>query len=165
MNSRHLTGMKIVITGACGDLGSAISRKLFDCGAHLVLWDIDKEGLNRVSNDLGDTCHVDQVDITDPDSVSNASEYVETKFGGLDILINNAGILPPYGPTWASPQSNFGKCMMSISWEPFFVYVPLYPSFREVKKIMVKLELLIWLHIWDVNLKVLTRLMPPPRQD
>lgn len=100
MNLTELAGMTALVTGASGDIGRAISTKLRSYGAGLVLWDIDREGLQQASVDLDNKCHVDCLDITKPDAISAAAENIESTFGGLDILVNCAGILHPHKPAW-----------------------------------------------------------------
>lgn len=100
MSSKPLEGMTAVLTGACGDIGSAIAGKLHADGAHLVLWDLNAEGLEALNAKLSGDHHTGVVDITDLTAVASAAEVVLSQCGGADVLINSAGILPPHEPTW-----------------------------------------------------------------
>ncbi len=111
MNLTELTGMTALVTGASGDIGRAISKKLCSYGAGLVLWDIDREGLQRASIDLDHKCHVDCLDITNPDAISAAAANVESTFGGLDILVNCAGIVHPHKLTWTLTPELFHEVL------------------------------------------------------
>jgi len=93
------------VTGAAGGIGQSISEKLAQQGSHLVLSDINKEALNKLSEKLK-TFDIDvlalPIDISDPQSVSAAKEEIKERFNRVDILINNAGISPK-GPNGAIP--------------------------------------------------------------
>ncbi|HCC70073.1 MAG TPA: short-chain dehydrogenase, partial [Bacteroidales bacterium] len=88
----------IIITGAARGFGEGIARELFKQGANLVLVDIIKgagikleEELNSSSSD--NTALFIECDVTDYDAVHKMANTVVNNFGGIDILISNAGIL------------------------------------------------------------------------
>jgi short-subunit dehydrogenase len=90
-----ITGSKILVTGASGGIGGAISRLLAPMGAALILVDLDGEKLERLASELRTTeCRVLPLagDLTQagmPEQlVAQAIQYM----GGIDILINCAGI-------------------------------------------------------------------------
>lgn len=78
---------KILITGASGVFGRALSQHFQEAGAHVV-------GLDLLPHD-GDPVHVIACDITDDESVSAGVREALVRLGGIDILINNAGIGGP----------------------------------------------------------------------
>jgi NAD(P)-dependent dehydrogenase (short-subunit alcohol dehydrogenase family) len=85
--NRDATGLRVLVTGASGTFGQAICRRLTDLGAHVI-------GLDLVlSPDPGIT--VLPCDLTQDTSVSEAVSTALARLGGLDILINNAGIGGP----------------------------------------------------------------------
>jgi len=86
MSRRDVKGAVVVITGGAGGLGSAMSRAFADHGAHPVLLDIDAEGLSG-SIHPGFVC-----DLTDGPSVTSAFSEIIDRFGGIDVLVNNAGL-------------------------------------------------------------------------
>lgn len=83
-----------VVTGAANGIGEAISRRLVEEGARVVLLDRDREGLARLRAALGDrhTQHV--LDLTDREAVRGAFERIGEEAGPVDILINNVGQAP-----------------------------------------------------------------------
>jgi NAD(P)-dependent dehydrogenase (short-subunit alcohol dehydrogenase family) len=88
----------IVITGAAGALGRAIARRLGAAGSTaVVLSDLDEEGLAATREGLGRTAEVEAIaaDVGDPAAVDALIEATVSRFGRLDVMINNAGALPP----------------------------------------------------------------------
>lgn len=85
-----------LVTGAAGALGLAISRKLLQRGAHVVLADLDAGALERAAELLaepfGSAVHSVVMDVTDERSVRRGFEECVLRFGGLDVLVANAGV-------------------------------------------------------------------------
>jgi len=88
---RDLTDAVVVVTGAAGGLGSAIAGRFARDGARLVLIDIDPERLATVADQFPGAESV-VCDLTDPVACESAIATVMDRFGGVDVLINNAGI-------------------------------------------------------------------------
>lgn len=86
-----------VVTGAAGAIGSAVAEVLIEQGAHVVLTDIDGDKLTATCNELaerhGKDCRRGIVcDITDEDSVKAMFSEATRQYGGIDIVVPNAGI-------------------------------------------------------------------------
>ena len=79
-----------IITGAGGGIGSAIAEALFSCGFRLVLMGRNEEKLKRTAN--GRECLILPGDICDDKYVKETIEKTVKTYGGIDVLINNAGI-------------------------------------------------------------------------
>lgn len=79
-----------IITGAGGGIGSAIAEALFACGMRLVLVGRSEEKLRKVAN--GRDCLILPGDLRSEGYIKHIIEMTVRKFGGIDILINNAGI-------------------------------------------------------------------------
>lgn len=85
----------VVITGARG-LGLVLARQLGDVGACIVLLARDSDELDRAGADLqarGVACWTARCDVADRDDVQRAIDGAAEHFGGIDVLINNAGII------------------------------------------------------------------------
>jgi len=83
------------ITGASGGLGTAMARSLAGKKARLALIDLDADKLREVEADLGlpgADCLAVSCDVSDETQVDDAFAAIAAHFGGLDVLINNAGI-------------------------------------------------------------------------
>ncbi|MFM8748062.1 MAG: bifunctional rhamnulose-1-phosphate aldolase/short-chain dehydrogenase [Aestuariivirga sp.] len=94
---KSLAGRIAFITGGAGGIGSAIASKLLSEGACVVLADIDEAALTEVTAGFGNTFGRDNVrgvkmDVTSEAAVIAAMNQAALDYGGVDIVVNNAGI-------------------------------------------------------------------------
>jgi rhamnulose-1-phosphate aldolase/alcohol dehydrogenase len=94
---KSLAGRVAVVTGGAGGIGAATARRLLGEGAHVVLLDIDATALGAATEELGRAHGRDRVrgvrcDVTDEGSVADALAHAVDEYGGLDVLVSNAGI-------------------------------------------------------------------------
>lgn len=94
---KPLAGRVALVTGGAGGIGQAIARKLLSEGACVVLADIDREALAATCADFvkrfgKDVVRAVTVDVTSEQQVVAAISEAVLEFGGLDIVVNNAGI-------------------------------------------------------------------------
>jgi dihydroanticapsin dehydrogenase len=88
----RLSGKRIIITGAIGNIGKEAARSFIAEGARVVIGDIAEEAGRAVVMELGDAAHFVQVDVTSEASVANLIERGVQWLGGLDALAQNAGL-------------------------------------------------------------------------
>jgi NAD(P)-dependent dehydrogenase (short-subunit alcohol dehydrogenase family) len=90
-----LTGKSAVVTGAASGLGKAIAEKFLKAGAKVTICDINAERLKSASEELSahGEVHTIKADITNEESVKEIFEATIGKFGAVDVLVNNAGIM------------------------------------------------------------------------
>ncbi len=92
---KRLDGKISIITGASKGLGEANSRLFIEEGARLIMTDIDKEAGEKLAAELGDNAEFIYQDVRDEDGWKNLIDDVVTRYGGLDVLVNNAGVVKP----------------------------------------------------------------------
>ena len=80
-----------VVTGPCGAIGSAIVAQLINDGLSVVGLDINQAELVEMSKQYSDDFTGIEVDLTDAPAIEQAFKEIESKFGGVDALVNNAG--------------------------------------------------------------------------
>ncbi|GLY31169.1 SDR family oxidoreductase [Kineosporia sp. NBRC 101731] len=87
-----IAGQVVVITGAARGIGAALAERLAERGAHVALLGLEPEQLAAVAVRCGDRAAWFECDVTDPDALATAVAGVQERFGGVDVLIANAGI-------------------------------------------------------------------------
>ena len=108
---RVIRGRKALVTGAAAGIGRAIALALAREGADLFLIDIDGEKLEAVAAEArrqGVSVVADICDLSEPAAISAAVARLTAAWGGLEILINNAG-LTYYGPTEAMSAAQWRR--------------------------------------------------------
>lgn len=90
-----LEGKRAIVTGAGSErgIGLATARVFARHGARVALLDLDAEGLARSARELGGDPLTCVCDVTDAKSCRRAVDAVIAEFGGIDVLVNNAGVV------------------------------------------------------------------------
>ena len=89
----RLEGKVAVVTGGAGGIGRETARRFAEEGARVCVADLaDEPGQETASEVDGIYVHAD---VTDPDDVQRMYSETAERFGGIDVLFNNAGISPP----------------------------------------------------------------------
>ena len=88
----ELKGKKALITGASGGIGGEIARTLHKAGADIAISGTRLESLNSLAEEIGSNVQIFQCNLNDPVAIDDLLKTASEKMGGIDILINNAGI-------------------------------------------------------------------------
>ena len=88
----ELQGAVALVTGGAGGIGRAIGDALHDAGACVVAFDLDQEGAGEAVAGFGDDGLAVSGDVTSEDSVRAAFAAAVERFGGVDIVVSNAGV-------------------------------------------------------------------------
>lgn len=86
----------VLITGGCAGIGRALAMRLAQAGARLVIFDLDQQALDSLVQHLADHHNAEALgvlcDVADAAAVEQAMALTVERFGGIDVLVNNAGI-------------------------------------------------------------------------
>lgn len=91
---KPLDGRIAIVTGAAQGIGAAIATKLAEDGATVVVTDINFAGAQKVAAQCGHDSFAFATDVAEEDQVASLHAEVRKRFGKLDILVNNAAIVP-----------------------------------------------------------------------
>jgi NAD(P)-dependent dehydrogenase (short-subunit alcohol dehydrogenase family) len=104
--SSRLDGKIVLVTGAARGIGAATARLLAQKGAHVALLDLDRSQLEALRAELGDRHIAFVADVTDSAALDAAVAGTVERFGGIDVVMANAGIAS-YGSVGATDPEAF----------------------------------------------------------
>ena len=127
---KAIRGKRALITGAASGIGRAIALALAREGADLYLLDIDENGLANAAaeaSDLGVRVMTRICDLVDPTAARRAADELLRVWGGLEILINNAGI-SYHGNTETMPDEQWDRVLAVNLHSPLLLTRRLLPA-------------------------------------
>ena len=111
MNNYNLKGRVAVVTGGAQGFGYAITKRLLESGAEVIIWDINQKAMDEALKKLSsDKCSYQNVDVTNIDDITKNIENI-TKEKNIDIFINNAGMAGQNTQVWNYPKDEWLKVM------------------------------------------------------
>ena len=125
-------GRSVLIFGGSRGLGLVMARELAAEGAQVVLASRDAEELERARADLderGIEVSTIPCDVRDRNQVEAAIQHVVREYGGIDVLINDAGIIQ-VGPLKHMTVADFEDAMATHFWGPLFAILSALPHMR-----------------------------------
>tara|TARA_Y100000389_G_scaffold195239_1_gene226382 strand:- start:253 stop:1002 length:750 start_codon:yes stop_codon:yes gene_type:complete len=110
MNNLDLKNRTAIITGGAQGFGFAISKRLIQSGAKVIIWDIDESTAKKAEKEIDSKNFSYQiVDVTDFDKIEKAIKDLEKDFGKIDIFVNNAGMTGMNAKVWEYPIAEWKK--------------------------------------------------------
>lgn len=105
--------LRVMVTGAAGGLGRAMAEALHAAGAQLVLTTRDAGSIPRAAAglDRGPEVVTAAADVTDDAELAKAVTLATERLGGIDVLVNNAGVPGPAGPAWENDAAQWWHAM------------------------------------------------------
>jgi NAD(P)-dependent dehydrogenase (short-subunit alcohol dehydrogenase family) len=124
----------VLITGGSRGLGLVLARQICAAGGNVALIARDAEELGRAKADLArrggaPNAFGVQCDLLDPGQIRSAVRQIIDRFGKIDILINNAGIME-VGPLEHMAREDFERAMRLHFWAPFELVSQIVPEMR-----------------------------------
>lgn len=109
MNNYDLNGRVAIVTGGGQGIGLAVAERILASGGAVSVWDRDRALVEALARKYGEGGKLQAlcVDIGDLPRVEQATAQAISRFGKIDILINNAAIVGPNAPTWEYPPEAF----------------------------------------------------------
>ena len=101
----------VVITGASRGIGAAAARVFSDAGANVVLMARSGDDIARIAHDIGPTAMAIACDVGDWSSVQSAVSVVLARYGRIDVLIGNAGVIEPIARLEEADPDAWGRAI------------------------------------------------------
>lgn len=114
MSGKPFDGQVALVTGASRGIGAATAAALAAAGAHVVLTGRDTKALEAVEEGIfqaGGSATIAPVDLVEPDGIARLATAVSQRWGKLDMLVINAGILPELTSVADIDQKAFNKAL------------------------------------------------------
>ena len=130
-----LRGRAVLVTGGSRGLGLALASEMARQGARLIICGRDPAALERAAAKLANTgaeVLAISADVTDPGSVADMVEAVRQRYGQVDVLVNNAGVIE-VGPAKAMSLADYEEAMATNFWGMLYPTLALLPEMRARK--------------------------------
>jgi NAD(P)-dependent dehydrogenase (short-subunit alcohol dehydrogenase family) len=131
----NLQGRTVLITGGSRGLGLALASEMAAQGARVIICGRDPATLERAAVKLanaGAEVLAISADVTDPGSVAEMVEAVRERYGHVDVLVNNAGVIE-VGPVKAMSLADYEEAMATNFWGMLYPTLALLPDMRARK--------------------------------
>lgn len=123
-------GKVALITGAAGEIGSAIARQLADGGASVALADKNVAGVREIAAQIGGSASWHECDVSDEESMEQTIAAAEQVHGRIDVGILNAGILVPRKPLVEFEAATYDRIMAVNARGVFLGLKHIFPVLR-----------------------------------
>jgi NAD(P)-dependent dehydrogenase (short-subunit alcohol dehydrogenase family) len=127
-----LKGKTVLVTGGSRGLGLVLAREFAEEGANVVICARDPAELEKARADLeqrGASVFAFPCDVTDRAQVKELIQVVRRRFGGVDVLVNNAGVIQ-VGPLEVMTLEDFEQAMAVHFWGPLYATLEVLPRMR-----------------------------------
>lgn len=108
--SRRLEGKVAIVTGGASGFGKGIATKFIQEGGKVIVADLSAEAGQAVASELGSSAAFQRADVTKREDWEQLLKTATEQFGGLDVVVNNAGTTYPNKPTEQVTDKEFDVC-------------------------------------------------------
>jgi NAD(P)-dependent dehydrogenase (short-subunit alcohol dehydrogenase family) len=105
----ELEGKVAIVTGGASGLGRGMVECFVDEGSSVVVADVNAEGGEALAHELGASVAFLRTDVADPDQIQAAVDLAVARFGGLDVMCNNAGLGGSFTPFLKDDFADFDR--------------------------------------------------------
>lgn len=115
----RLEGKAAVVTGGARGIGEGMVRRFVAEGARCVIADIDAEAGAKLASELGDAVVFLRTDVTSEDDIVAAIDACVARFGSLDVMVNNAGVVGVTGSIASTPLADWERTIAVLQTSVF----------------------------------------------
>jgi 3-oxoacyl-[acyl-carrier protein] reductase len=128
----RLEGKRTIVTGAASGFGLGIARRFAEEGARVAIVDINGEGAQAVAEEIGEAAIAVTCDVSKRADIDATVDAAMEAFGGVDIVVNNAGWTHRNQPLLDVDEATFRKVMDINVMSIFHMVHAIVPHWREV---------------------------------
>jgi NAD(P)-dependent dehydrogenase (short-subunit alcohol dehydrogenase family) len=115
----RLAGKSAVVTGGARGIGEGMVRRFVAEGARCVIADIDADAGVKLASELGDAVVFVRTDVTSEDDIVAAIDACVARFGALDVMVNNAGVVGVTGSIASTPLADWERTIAILQTSVF----------------------------------------------
>jgi meso-butanediol dehydrogenase/(S,S)-butanediol dehydrogenase/diacetyl reductase len=141
--SLRLQNKIALVTGGASGVGQGIVRRFVAEGASVAVGDIDEKAGRALLSELGRDTHFVELDVSQEFSFSSAINETVSHWGGLDVLVNNAGIVEPALPVQDTSTEDFNRLVRVNLGGAFFGCKYAYPHILKSKGCVLNISSLV----------------------
>jgi 3-oxoacyl-[acyl-carrier protein] reductase len=127
----RLEGKRTIVTGAASGFGREIARRFAKEGAKVAIVDLNEEGAKSVADEMGDAAVAIKCDVSQAHDINDAVSRSIEAFGGLDVVVNNAGWSHKNQPLMEVDEATFRKVYDINVLSIFHMTKAMVPHWRE----------------------------------
>jgi NAD(P)-dependent dehydrogenase (short-subunit alcohol dehydrogenase family) len=133
MGKNRLQDKVALITGGANGIGEGLVHCFLAEGARVLIGDIDEQNGEKLAAALGDQAAFIKLDVTEEASFQNAIAFAVTKFGCLNVLVNNAAASLPVLPVQETSNEDFHRLVKTNLYSVFLGCKLAYPHLKQAK--------------------------------
>ena len=130
----------VIITGAAGGIGRACVQAFVAAGARVVMADTDDSCRDLVEKLAEQRCRFVWTDVSADGSVKNMVAETSAAFGSIDVLVNNAALIPPMLPVHQTSMADFERVVAVNLRGPFLCCKHCYPHLKKSRGSIVNMS-------------------------
>lgn len=135
-----LANKTAVISGASRGIGAAVARKFIQCGANVALLARSEEDINELAKEIGKQALPIVCDVSNYADVKNAMTLCADHFGGVDICVNNAGVIDPIARIENSDPEHWGQVVDVNVKGVYYCLHAVYPHLKDKGGVIINLS-------------------------
>ncbi len=130
----RLKGKVALVTGAASGFGEGIARLFAEQGARVLVADLNEDGARRVAGQIGEAAHAMRGDVSQGADVKAMVDETVRRFGGLDVVVNNAGTTHRNRPMLEVDEATFDRVYAVNVKSIYWMAQAAVPVFRTQKR-------------------------------
>lgn len=133
----RLEGKNVLITGASAGMGNAMAKLFVNEGANVLAVDIKKDRLEELKDEFKDAAGKIEIfngDVSKTEDCNDMIDAIVEKFGSLDVLINNAGVMDSFAPVGEVDDETYNRVMSINVYGPMAAMRKAVQVFKEQGK-------------------------------